>query len=130
MRQARQILREMMISSGVWTLLVTVVLALIGSNKLAMILGSLLGGAAAILLLWHMFHHLDIALDMEPGQATRHTQGAAMQRVAIMAVVLAVSMYFYEYVHPLGTILTLFGVKFSAFAQPTVHKLTEKHKKK
>ncbi|MCH5269102.1 MAG: ATP synthase subunit I [Lachnospiraceae bacterium] len=130
MRQARQILQEMMISSGIWTLLVTVVLAIIGGNKIAMILGSLLGGAAAIFLLWHMFHHLDIALDLEPGQATRHTQVASVQRVAVMAVVLAVSMYFYQYAHPLGTILTLFGVKLSAFAQPTVHKFMEKHRKK
>lgn len=127
MKQAKQILREMMISSGIWSLAVALVLVIVGKGKISMLLGALLGGAAAILILWHMFHHLDIALDLEPKQATRHAQKAAIQRVAIMAVVLAVSMYFYRYAHPLATVLTLFGVKLSAFAQPTVHRLYEKY---
>lgn len=127
MRQAKQILREMMISSGIWTLAVALVLVIVGGNKLSMLFGALLGGLAAIGILWHMFHHLDIALDLEPKQAARHTQMAAVRRVAIMAAALAVSMYFYQYAHPLGTVLTLFGIKLSAFAQPVVHRLYEKY---
>lgn len=126
MRQARRLLKEMMISAAVWTVLTAVVLLVVSRGNLAMAGGCLLGGAACQLLLWHMFRHLDIALDLDPKRASRHIQVAAMQRMGIMAVTLAVSMYFYQYAHPLGTILTLFGVKISAF----VHPFIEKHGKK
>lgn len=72
-----------------------------------MLFGGLFGGAAALVLLWHMFRHLDIALDMDPAHASRHAQLASLQRLVIMAVTLAVCMIFYEYVHPIPAILTL-----------------------
>lgn len=83
-----------------------------------MLFGGLFGGAAALVLLWHMFRHLDIALDMDPAHASRHAQLASLQRLVIMAVTLAVCMIFYEYVHPIPAILTLFGVKVSALSYP------------
>ena len=73
-----------------------------------MLFGGLFGGAAALVLLWHMFRHLDIALDMDP----------------------AVCMIFYEYVHPIPAILTLFGVKVSALSYPKMHPRYEKLFKK
>lgn len=126
MRQARRLLKEMMISAAVWNVLTAVVLLLVSRGNLAMLGGCLLGGVACQLLLWHMFRHLDIALDLDPQSASRHTQVAAMQRMGIMVVALAASMCFYQYAHPLATILTLFGVKISAL----VHPFIEKHGKK
>lgn len=90
----------------------------------------LFGGAAALVLLWHMFRHLDIALDMDPAHASRHAQLASLQRLVIMAVTLAVCMIFYEYVHPIPAILTLFGVKVSALSYPKMHPHYEKLFKK
>ena len=43
-----------------------------------MLFGGLFGGAAALVLLWHMFRHLDIALDMDPAHASRHAQLASV----------------------------------------------------
>lgn len=91
-----------------------------------MLCGTAAGGLVAVGLLLHMFHHLDIALDLEPKHASRHTQGAAIQRMAIMAVCMGASMYFRQYVHPLGMILGLFGVKIAAFLQPAVHRFCER----
>jgi hypothetical protein len=45
-----------------------------------------------------------------------------------MAVVLAVTMTQYRYVHPIGTVLGMFGMKISAFMQPKIHKLMTAHK--
>lgn len=78
------------------------------------------------MLLYHMYHHLDIALDMDPKHATNHVRFAAAMRMVIMAAVLAVSMYFQKYAHPMGAVLTIFGVKISAFIQPILHGFLEK----
>lgn len=93
-----------------------------------MLCGTVVGGLVAAGLLFHMFHHLDIALDLEPEHASRHTQGAAIQRMAIMAVCMGASMYLHRYVHPMGVVLGLFGVKIGAFMQPAIHRFCEKKK--
>lgn len=102
------------------------ILIIVMQDKAAVLLGSVLGGITAAGLLWHMYHHLDIALDMDPKHAGRHVQIAAFQRIGIMAVVLAASMYFYRYIHPIGTVLGMFGLKISAFLQPTIHRFRQK----
>lgn len=128
MRQAKQIVTEMMIGLAVWGVVVLVVLLIVAQNKLAAAAGVLVGLLTAAGLIFHMYRHLDIALDMDKGQAQRHTQFAAMQRMAIMAVVLAVSMTQYRYIHPIGTVLGIFGLKICAFLQPWVHKMRQKRK--
>ena len=70
-----------------------------------------------------MYHHLDIALDMDVKHAQSHIQSAAIKRLFFMALIVAISMAGYKYVHPLGTILGLFGIKISAYLQPMVHKI-------
>lgn len=128
MRQAKQIVTDMMIGLVIWGVAVLVVLEIVASNKLAMAAGVLAGLLAAAGLILHMYRHLDIALDMDSGHAQRHTQFAAMQRLAIMAVVLAVSMTQYQYIHPVGTVFGIFGVKICALMQPWVHKMRQKRK--
>ena len=66
--------------------------------------------------------HLDIALDMDPENARKHTLKSAFQRTFIMAAVLMVSMIWYSYVHPIGVVLGLMGVKMTAYMQPYVHR--------
>ena len=109
-----------MISSILWTAIVTLLFVIISRGRVSMLL----------VLLWHMFRHLDIALDMDPAHASRHAQLASLQRLVIMAVTLAVCMIFYEYVHPIPAILTLFGVKVSALSYPKMHPRYEKLFKK
>ena len=77
--------------------------------------------AAGILL--HMFRHLDIALDLEPKQASRHIRAAAAKRMIVMAVCAGVSVYLSQWIHPVGVILGLFGVKISALLYPTIHRI-------
>lgn len=112
----------------IWTTVVAVILVIVSDHRWAMLSGAVAGGLAAVGLLFHMYRHLDIALDMDPKHAGRHTQGAAICRMMIMAVCMGASMYLYRWVHPLGMVLGLFGVKTGAFLQPAVHRFCNKHR--
>lgn len=108
-----------------WTVTVALILVIVSDHKWAMLSGALLGGMAAAGILFHMFRHLDIALDLDPKQASRHIRAAAVRRMAAMAVCAGASVYLYRYIHPVGMILGLFGVKVSAFLYPAVHRILQ-----
>lgn len=128
MRKARKILNEMMVGLVVWLIPVLIILLIIAHNKVAMALGVLWGGVWAAVLLLHMYRHLDIALDMDPKHAQGYVQFAAIKRMFIMAVVIVVSMTAYRYIHPVGTVFGIYGMKISAYLQPMVHKFIVAHK--
>lgn len=128
MRQAKQTLKELMAGLAVWGAVVLAILMIVSRHRLAVACGLILGLAVAAGLLWHMYHHLDIALDLDEKHAGRHMQASSMKRFLVMAVVLAVTMTQYRYVHPIGTVLGMFGMKISAFMQPKIHKLMTAHK--
>lgn len=122
MKQAKRVVKEMMVGLVIWLLLVFLVLIIAAEDKLSAAAGVLLGGLTAAGLLIHMYRHLDIALDMDLKRARSHAQMASLQRVGIIAAVLLVSIAGYPYVHPLGTALGIFGMKIAAYLQPVVHK--------
>ena len=128
MRQAKQTLKELMAGLAVWGILMFVILMIVSRHRLAVACGLLVGLAVAAWLLWHMYHHLDIALDMDAGHAGRHIQVSAMKRFLVMGIILAVSMTQYQYIHPIGTVLGMFGMKISAFMQPKLHRFMITHK--
>ena len=128
MRKARKILNEMMIGLVVWLIPVLIILLIIAHNKIAIALGVLWGGVWAAVLLLHMYRHLDIALDMDPKHAQGHVQFAAIKRMFIMAVVIVISMTAYRYIHPVGTVFGIYGMKISAYLQPMVHKFIVAYK--
>ena len=122
MDKAKQILKEMFIGLTIWLAVAMIVLVIISDHKLAVVAGLLLGGVTAALLMIHMYHHLDIALDMDEKHAQSHIRYAAFRRLFSMALIIAVSMIFYKYFQPIGTIIGIFGMKISAYMQPIVHK--------
>lgn len=130
MRQARQVRRELLIGLGIWTVPILVLLAVFRGNHLAAVLGTLLGTAVAAVLIFHMYRHLDIALDMDAKHAQSHIQIASFQRVFIMGAVLAVSFMFPIYFDPVGVVLGIFGVKISALMYPVLHPQYEKRRKR
>lgn len=128
MRQARQLCREMLLGLCIWAAVVTLVLCLLTTHRLAMIAGMLVGTLGAAGILYDMYHQLDIALDLEPKHAQRRTQAAALRRTFVMGVIIALSMVFSQYVHPSGVIFGLLGLKASALLYPALHKQIEKRK--
>lgn len=122
MRQAKRLCKELMVCLLVWTVPVMIIMTIVARRHLAMFAGVAVGSLTAAGLIWHMYYHLDIALDMDPKHAQRHTQIAAIKRMAIMAVVMGVSMVLWQYIHPVGTVLGIFGMKIAAFLYPALHK--------
>ena len=92
MKQARQLCKEMIIGLILWLIPVLLILTIIAPNHLAMAAGVLTGGAVAAGLLWHMYRHLDIALDMDAKHAQSHTQFAAFKRMFFVGVIMAVAL--------------------------------------
>lgn len=129
MRQAKEVRREMLIGLLLWFMIAGIILVVIATNKFAAVGGLLVGTLAAAGLVFHMYHHLDIALDMDAKHAQTHTQVAAFQRIFIMGAVLAVSMLLSEHLHPIGVVVGLFGVKITALINPLIHKLVKKYQK-
>ena len=123
MRQAKQTLKELMAGLAVWGGFVFVILMIVSRHRLAVACGLLVGIGTAVWLIWHMYHHLDIALDLGEKHAARHIQVSSVKRFLVMAVVLAAAMMEYRYIHPIGTVLGMFGVKISAFMQPKIHRI-------
>lgn len=126
MKQAKQTVKEMIIGMLIWMLAVFLILLAVTEHRLSAACGLLYGGAASVGILLHMYRHLDIALDMDVKGARRHIQVASLQRMLIMGLVLAVSLLKPQFIHPLGTVLGLFGIKIGAFLRPTVHRYLQK----
>ena len=116
MKKAKIILKEMIIGLFIWSMPVLVILTLAATNKPAVICGVIVGVLSAA----------GIALDMDPENARKHTLKSAFQRTFIMAAVLTLSMIWYGYIHPIGVVLGLMGVKMTAYIQPYVHKFLQK----
>ena len=126
MKKAKVILKEMIIGLFIWSLPVLAILTLIAENKPAVICGVIVGIFSAAGIIFHMYRHLDIALDMDSENARKHTLKSSFQRTFIMAAVLMVSMIWYGYIHPIGVVLGLMGVKMTAYIQPYVHRFLQK----
>ena len=131
MKQTKKLLMEMFFGMGVWAAVMSLVLMLVALRlhifPLAMVSGVLLGTLTSAGLLFHMYKHLDIALDMAPDKAGRYTQVAAVKRMFIMAAVMACSFLFMDYLHPAGTAFGILGMKASALMYPKLHIFAEKY---
>lgn len=123
MGKARQLRKELICGLIAWCVVILIPLMICSENRLSVFLGVATGGLTASGILFHMYRHLEIALDMDVKPARRHMQFAVTQRFVIMAVVLAVSMMYYQWVHPVGTVLGLFGIKITALFYPKYHTL-------
>lgn len=126
MRQAKKLCKEMLIGIAVWTVFMMLFLGILAVplsiSPLSMLLGVLAGGLTAAGLLLHMYRHLDIALDLPPKSAGRHTQFSAFVRMFIMAGVMAVSFVFSNILHPAGVVFGILGLKASALFYPKLHR--------
>ncbi len=123
MKQAKKVCRELLVGLTGWVLLTGVILAIVIQNHLAAIAGSVFGGGVAAGVVFHMYRHLDIALDMDAAHAQRHIQISAAKRMLFMGVALVVSFMLSTYIDPLSVIVSLFGVKVAALANPFVHRI-------
>ena len=131
MKQVKKLLKEMIFGIGLWAAVIGMVLMLtavwIHENPLAMAAGVAVGSLTAVGLLFHMYKHLDIALELAPDRAGKHVQFAAIKRMFVMAVVMAAAFRFMDFLHPAGVAFGILGLKVSALMYPGLHSFFQKH---
>ncbi len=123
MRAARISLIELII--GIWFLAVIVVLAgvFFVPNPLAYVLGEVVGSATATLLMLHMYHSLDVELDLERGKAVNHSRVMILLRGVFETGVLFGSFFIPDIVLPYTVLAGLFGRKIAALMVPFMEKI-------
>lgn len=123
MNKAIETVKELIIGIGMWLLVILIAGCIVlRDDRTAYICGGLLGGATAAYLAWNMYRHLDIALSADVEFAESHIRKWSVIRLLIMALVVGLSMVFYMYIHPIGVVLGIWGLKIAAWIQPIVHK--------
>lgn len=123
MSSAKETLRELQLGIGLWGVLVLLAgMFCLRNDRLAYGAGAIAGVLTALYLSWNMYHHLDIALSEDKQFAKKHVQIWAVMRLIVMALVVGMSMVFYTYVHPIGVVLGIWGLKIAAWTQPMIHK--------
>ena len=91
--------------------------------RLRWVLGVLLGGFTAGVLLWHLYVTIDRALDMDEEAAGKYTKRSAMKRLLIAAAAFLAGGLLPQVFHIIGVLLGTFSLKFSAYLQPLTHKV-------
>lgn len=117
--------------SGVLIIGVLIQLAafLVSGFLLPFVTGFWIGIATAVFLAVHMYRSIDRALDMAPGDAEKYMRKAYVIRTMVILAVAAVVTYF-KLGYVMATFVGVLCLKFGAFLQPLVHKISGKFKKK
>lgn len=85
-------------------------------------LGLLIGSITTGYLVYHMYESLDAGLNLDQEQAARYLRNKSIWRWLIRLAVTVVAVYI-PHVSAAGVLVGMFGLKFSAYLQPLLHKL-------
>lgn len=111
---------------GIW--MIGIVEGLIGvavsQNTLAFLLGILVGCAAATFSSFHIYHTLDMAMDLDERHATVHAKKGSMIRLIISFTLLLAACYWKQFVSPVALLIGLLNLKFSVYLVPIMEKIT------
>lgn len=123
MKIARISLIEVII--GIWLIAIVVILAgvFFVSNPLAYILGEIVGSATASGMMLHLYHSIDIELDLPEKKAVNHSRVAGTLRSVIEAAVLFASFFVSGWVSPYTVLAGLLARKIAALMVPFMEKI-------
>ena len=76
----------------------------------------------------HMQYSIEDGLDLRGEDGVKHMQKAAVLRMVVSCVVVAVVLY-YEWGNPLTLLIGIMSLKMAAYLQPITHRIFEKTKK-
>lgn len=123
MKIAKISLMEVLI--GIWLLAVIVILAgvFFVSNPLAYVLGEIVGSLTASAMMLHLYHSIDIELDLPEKQAVNHSRGMGIIRSVVEIAVLFVSFFVAKWISPYTVLAGLLARKFAALMVPWMEKI-------
>lgn len=122
MKEARETFFDMLLGMAIYAVIVCIIGGIVVENKLGFILGCIYGTLIAGLLAYHMLRSLDMTLDLNPDDATKHARKMSLLRMAIMTVMVAISFLFPKYLHVIGVLLGVLALKIAAYLQPIIHR--------
>ena len=118
----RQIAKKTLIRviTGIWIFAAIVLIAgiWIVDNKLSFVAGELLGSGIATALMYHLYHCIDVELDIGEVKARAHARWNTMLRYAIEIAAVAGCCFISEYIDPIALLIGLFGRKIGAVMVP------------
>lgn len=123
MKVARISLIEVII--GIWLIAVVVILAgvFFVSNPLAYVLGEIVGSATASGMMLHLYHSIDIELDLPEKKAVNHSRVSGTVRSVVEMAVLFVSFSISGWVSPYTVLAGLLARKVAVLMVPFMEKI-------
>ena len=105
---------------GIWILSVIVCVTGVWfvEYKTAYLLGELVGSGIATGLMFHLFHCIDVELDLGEAKAPMHSKMNAMLRLLIEIAAVAGCCFIPEIINPITVLIGLFGRKIGALMVP------------
>lgn len=100
----------------------------LAGSRLSFAAGLWIGIVGAMGLAAHMYHSIDIALDMPGGDAEKYMRKAYLIRTAAILVIAGI-VHFLKLGYVMAAFLGMLCLKFGAFLQPLMHKIREKSRK-
>lgn len=126
MKNMNETLKDLIIGIILTMLIVCIIGALVTNNKLAFILGDVLGSVIAILIAIHLNATIAKALDMNEEGAAKYTKKMSILRIIIMGCAVVVALTLPEVFNLIGTLLGILGLKISAYLQPLTNRFITK----
>jgi len=93
-----------------------------GGGWIQFILGVLLGGIIAVVLVYHMERSIENALERDSEGAEKYSRKMAAVRYLIMVAALAAAMLIPRVFNVFGVLLGILAIKLSAYLQPVTSK--------
>ncbi len=95
----------------------------VAEHKLDYTLGLIVGSITTVYLVYHMYESIDAGLSMDAEAAAGYMRNRSIVRWLIRVAVAVASVYI-PHVSVVGVMLGMIGLKFSAYLQPVIHRLT------
>ena len=122
MKNMNETLKDLIIGIVLSMIVVCIIGALVSNNKVAFILGDILGSIIAILLSIHLNATIARALDMNEEGAAKYTKKMSILRLIIMGCAVVVALTLPEVFNLIG----ILGLKISAYLQPLTNRFITK----
>ena len=130
MKKAKNSLIGLIIGILFFAAIVCVVGIFASAKPMRFVIGVLVGTFVSVVLSIHLYHTIDICLDLPPERANAYMKKGTLLRLLGMLGTLALSFIFSKYIHPLGVFIGIMTLKFSVYLQPAIEMIQEKEKNK
>lgn len=110
---------------GIWLFAVVVIVAgvFFVPNPLAYVLGEVVGSLTASAMMFHLYHSIDIELDLPEKKATNHSRVMGMLRGVMEIAVLFSSFLVSDWILPYTVLVGLLSRKFAVLMVPFMEKI-------